>query len=160
MPCSFSPAQCPSSSSCSLLGCFPAHFSVTQLNISDKCFVLYPPFSIDNVKKMAEWGYMRKTKFSSINSWCCCCSFCSEVRNLQAVRLQSMQQRHPYTVPVNTAEQPDCSEQQLFSPSHSWTQLWAKLTKALQPVLSVASITRQRDSRQCQPKQYCASFSL
>lgn len=129
MPCSFSPAQCPSSSSCSLLGCFPAHFSVTQLNISDKCFVLYPPFSIDNVKKMAEWGYMRKTKFSSINSWCCCCSFCSEVRNLQAVRLQSMQQRHPHTVPVNTAEQPDCSEQQLFSPSHSLNSTVGKTDK-------------------------------
>lgn len=99
-------------------------------------------------KKMG-WsgGQVRKTNFSSINSWSCCCNFRSEAKIPAGCQRQlSTQQGHPHTVPVSMDEWPDGFEWQLFSPSCSLNSTVGKADKDCIASSSVCCLRHQAET--------------
>lgn len=136
----------PSSSSHSLLRCFPARFS--QLNISNKCFVLNPPSHIDNLTR--KWGGVGdrwgKPTSRVLIPGAAAAIFALKWKSLQAVRDSWAHSKDTLT-PSQSAWM---NGQVALNDSYFlhlvlWTQLWAKLTRTvLPPLLSAASDTSKK----------------
>lgn len=156
-PCSFSPAKWPSRSSHSLLRCFPAHFSVIQLNIFNKSFCPKSSLSYRQSTEKASWGWGESTFQVLIPGAAAVIPLLSSEKPAGCQRQPSTQQGHPHAAPVHTDEWPDVFERQLFSPSCSLNSTVGKADKGCIASSSVCCLQYQTKRLWVMPVQRAPS---